>query len=104
MEPGFDGDNDDQQLPIEQNTGSHANKTPLDVVPDAHSLLDQGFNKQVGEDTNREEYLRQLVELKAKRHAMDETDKETNTFNGYSSCLATEPRNYCMDQWTMDWR
>ncbi|KAK8654666.1 hypothetical protein V6N13_107273 [Hibiscus sabdariffa] len=89
MEPGFDGDNDDQQLPVEQNTGSQANETPLDVVPDAHSLPDQGFNKQVVEDMDREEYLRQLVELKAKRHAMDENDKETNTIDGYSSCLAT---------------
>ncbi|KAK8523173.1 hypothetical protein V6N13_113126 [Hibiscus sabdariffa] len=89
MEPGFDGVNDEQQLPVEQNTGSQANETPLDFVPDAHSLPDQGFNKQVVEDTNREEYLRQLVELKAKRHAMDETDKEMNTIDGYSSCLAT---------------
>ncbi|KAE8712564.1 Cyclin-dependent kinase F-1 [Hibiscus syriacus] len=90
MEPGFDGDDDNHQLPVEQNTGYQENVTPpLDVVADAHSLPDQGFNKQVVEDTNREEYLRQLVELKAKRHAVDETDKETNINDGYSSCLAT---------------
>ncbi|KAK8477873.1 hypothetical protein V6N13_051499 [Hibiscus sabdariffa] len=91
MEPGFDGVNDNQQqLPVEQHTGYQENVTPpLDVVPNAHSLPDQGFNKQVAEDTNREEYLRHLVELKAKRHAVDEIDKETNTNDEYSSCLAT---------------
>ncbi|XP_039032645.1 cyclin-dependent kinase F-1-like [Hibiscus syriacus] len=90
MELGFDGDNDSQQLSVEQNTTYQENVTPpLDVVADAHSLPDQGFNKQVVEDTNREEYLRQLVELKAKRYVMDETDKETITNDGYSSCLAT---------------
>ncbi|KAE8687529.1 Cyclin-dependent kinase F-1 [Hibiscus syriacus] len=90
MEPGFDGVNNNQQLVVEQNTRYQENVTPpLDVVPDAHSLPDQGLNKQVVEDTNREEYLRQFVELKAKRHDMDETNKETNTNDGYSSCLAT---------------
>ncbi|GMI79773.1 CYCLIN-DEPENDENT KINASE F;1, CDK-activating kinase 1AT [Hibiscus trionum] len=47
MEPGFDGDNDNQQLPVEQNTGYQENVTPpLDVVPDAHSLPDQDIKNQ----------------------------------------------------------
>lgn len=89
MESGFDGDNN-QQVPVEQNIGYQEYvPPPLVAVPDAHSLPNQGCNNQAEEVTNREEYLRQLVELKAKRHAMDEADKETNTNDGYSSCLAT---------------
>ncbi|XVE70440.1 hypothetical protein DITRI_Ditri10aG0072900 [Diplodiscus trichospermus] len=89
MGPGFVADNDNQQ-PFEQNTGYQENiSPPLDSVPEAHSSPNQGFNNQAEEDTSKEEYLRQLVELKAKRHAADETDKETNINDGDTSCLAT---------------
>ncbi|GMI74601.1 CYCLIN-DEPENDENT KINASE F;1, CDK-activating kinase 1AT [Hibiscus trionum] len=47
MEPGFDGDNDNQQRPVEQNTIYQENVTPpLDVVPDAHSFPDQNIKNR----------------------------------------------------------
>ncbi|OMO58176.1 hypothetical protein COLO4_34820 [Corchorus olitorius] len=84
MEPGFVADNVNEQ-PYEQNAGHQENiSPPSDAVPEADSLPDQ-----VEEDVTREEYLRQLVELKAKRHSMDETDKDTNINDGDTSCFAT---------------
>ncbi|XP_021276450.1 cyclin-dependent kinase F-1 [Herrania umbratica] len=89
MEPGFVADNDNQQS-YEQNTGYQENiSPPLDSVPGTDSLQNPGYNNLVEEDMSREEYFRQFVELKAKRHAMDETDKETNINDGNTSCLAT---------------
>ncbi|XVF34861.1 hypothetical protein REPUB_Repub18cG0095000 [Reevesia pubescens] len=90
MEPGFVADNDNQQPTFEQNTGYQENiSPPLDSVPEAHSSLNRQFNNQEEEDISKEEYFRQLVELKAKRHATDETDKETNINDGDTSCRAT---------------
>ncbi|XWS69907.1 hypothetical protein CRYUN_Cryun03dG0003800 [Craigia yunnanensis] len=89
MEPGFVADNDNQQ-PFEQNAGYQENiSPPLDSVPEAHSSPNRGYNNQVEEDISKEEYFRQLVELKAKQHAADETDKETNINDGDTSCRAT---------------
>ncbi|XVF49162.1 hypothetical protein PTKIN_Ptkin03bG0246500 [Pterospermum kingtungense] len=90
MEPGFVDENDNQQQPFDQNNEYQENITPpLDSVPEAHSSPSRVFNNQVEEDIRNEEYLRQLVELKAKRHSADETDKETSINDGDTSCLAT---------------
>lgn len=69
--------------------GYPENITPsLDAAHEAHSLPNRGYNKQVEEDMNKE-VLRQLVELKAKQHTLDETDKESNINDGGTSCFVT---------------
>ncbi|XVF88568.1 hypothetical protein PTKIN_Ptkin19aG0061100 [Pterospermum kingtungense] len=89
VQPGSVADSDNEQ-PFEQNTGYQENiSPPSDSIPEADSSPNRGYNNHVEEDASKEEYFRRLVELKAKRHAADETEKDTNIDDGDASCVAT---------------
>ncbi|MBA0594027.1 hypothetical protein Gorai_010949 [Gossypium raimondii] len=90
MEPGFVADNDNQQW-LGQYTGYPENISPsLDAAQEADDLPNQGYNKRVEEDMNKEEVFRQLVKLKAKQHAVDETDKASNINDPFKSSYSYE--------------
>ncbi|MBA0744789.1 hypothetical protein Gogos_007399 [Gossypium gossypioides] len=90
MEPGFVADNDNQQW-LGRYTGYPENISPsLDAAQEAGDLPNRGYNKRVEEDMNKEEVFRQLVKLKAKQHAVDETDKASNINDPFKSSYSYE--------------
>ncbi|KAH1067668.1 hypothetical protein J1N35_032655 [Gossypium stocksii] len=90
MEPGFVADNDNQQW-FGQYRGYPENIFPsLDAAQEADDLPNRGYNKRVEEDMNKEEVFRRLVELKAKQHAVDETDKASNINDPFKSSYSYE--------------
>ncbi|MBA0835663.1 hypothetical protein Goarm_007931 [Gossypium armourianum] len=90
MEPGFVADNDNQQW-LGQYTGYPENISPsLDAAQEADDLPNRGYNKRVEEDMNKEVVFRQLVKLKAKQHAVDETDKASNINDPFKSSYSYE--------------
>ncbi|MBA0564491.1 hypothetical protein Golob_009430 [Gossypium lobatum] len=90
MEPGFVADNDNQQW-LGQYTGYPENISPsLDAAQEADDLPNRGYNKLVEEDMKKEEVFRQLVKLKAKQHAVDETDKASNINDPFKSSYSYE--------------
>ncbi|MBA0773998.1 hypothetical protein Gotri_009239 [Gossypium trilobum] len=90
MEPGFVADNDNQQW-LGQYTGYPENISPsLDAAQEADGLPNRGYNKRVEEDMNKEEVFRRLVKLKAKQHAVDETDKASNINDPFKSSYSYE--------------
>ncbi|MBA0806753.1 hypothetical protein Gohar_022608 [Gossypium harknessii] len=90
MEPGFVADNDNQQW-LGQYTGYPENISPsLDAAQEADDLPNRGYNKRVEEDMNKEVVFRQSVKLKAKQHAVDETDKASNINDPFKSSYSYE--------------
>lgn len=61
---------------------------PPESFPDTHNSCLEAYEIQEQGTISKEEYFRQLDEVKAKK-AVDETDKETNFYDGNASCLAT---------------
>lgn len=84
LEPGYVGAKHPQ--PYEENTLDQENTfQPPEVFPERQ----EGYESQdQSSSVSKEEYLRQLDELKAK-NSIDETDKDTNVHDGDISCLAT---------------
>ncbi|MBA0690313.1 hypothetical protein Goari_007998, partial [Gossypium aridum] len=74
-----------------QYTGYPENISPsLDAAQEADDLPNRGYNKRVEEDMKKEEVFRQLVKLKAKQHAVDETDKASNINDPFKSSYSYE--------------
>ncbi|CAN8326379.1 unnamed protein product [Cochlearia groenlandica] len=59
------------------------NTEPPEVIPDYEN------SSQQQEEMSKDEYFRQVDELKAKQAARDGADKDSNAYDGGTSCLAT---------------
>ncbi|TYJ32323.1 hypothetical protein E1A91_A05G027000v1 [Gossypium mustelinum] len=121
MEPGFTW-----KTWFRQYTGYPENISPsLDAAQEADDLPNRGYNKRVEEDMNKEEVFGQLVELKAKQHAVDGLTKhqilmilsrvltrmklkkgmtEKVLSHLVLALAGLEPLNYSMDRRVMAWR
>ncbi|KAA8534953.1 hypothetical protein F0562_029956 [Nyssa sinensis] len=86
LEPGFVAGDDDPQ-PHERTTSTQAIifQAP-EVSPETDNACQEAHRKQGA--VGKEEYSRELDELRAK-DSLDETDKESNIYDGDTSCLAT---------------
>ncbi|XP_010540963.1 PREDICTED: cyclin-dependent kinase F-1 [Tarenaya hassleriana] len=87
MDPGFVPSEENQQ--VEDKDGGTITGPP-EVIPECETSSQKGCDdghKQ--EPVSKDEYFRQIEELKAKRVVEDDTDKESNLHDGDTSCLAT---------------
>ncbi|XP_009129100.1 cyclin-dependent kinase F-1 [Brassica rapa] len=66
-----------------------ASREPPEVIPDYVNSSQKGSEGQEQEVLSRDEYFRQVEELKAKQVVRDDTDKDSNVPDGDASCLAT---------------
>ncbi|KAG2240086.1 hypothetical protein Bca52824_091088 [Brassica carinata] len=67
----------------DENREGEASREPPEVIPDYENSSQQ---QQV---LSKDEYFQQVEELKAKQVARDDTDKDSNVYDGDASCLAT---------------
>ncbi|GLT48561.1 hypothetical protein SLA2020_221790 [Shorea laevis] len=88
MGPEFVAGSDNQHH-YEESIEFQENVLPSsEVGPERDSSFQQGYDNLEQDVKCKEEYFRQLDELRAKRF-LDETDKDTNIRDGDTSCLAT---------------
>ncbi|XP_023537404.1 cyclin-dependent kinase F-1-like [Cucurbita pepo subsp. pepo] len=89
MEPEFDESNEISQ-PSEMNSSDQvpAISQPPAIFSGTESSVREGNRTEEQEPISREEYFRALDELKAK-NSETEFDKETCTYDGDTSCIAT---------------
>ncbi|KAG6723629.1 cyclin-dependent kinase F-1 [Carya illinoinensis] len=73
-----------EQNPVNPENTFH----PPEGFTETHNSCQEAYEIQEQGTISKEEYFRQLDEVKAKK-AVDETDKETNFYDGNASCLAT---------------
>ncbi|CAH8322450.1 unnamed protein product [Eruca vesicaria subsp. sativa] len=63
---------------------------PPEVIPDYVNSSQKGLDGEEHEVLSKEEYFRQVEELKAKQVVRDDNiDKDSNVYDGDASCLAT---------------
>lgn len=86
MEPGFVAADDNSQPFMLNLLDKENNILPSESFPDTDK---PGYAYQKQEAMEKEEYLRQLDELKAKHSSKDDIDGESNMHDGGTSCLAT---------------
>lgn len=88
MEPEYVESNEISQ-PCEMNSSDQVPASqPSTIFPGTESSVREGNRTEEQEPISKEEYFRVLDELKAKNSA-NEFDKETYTYDGDTSCLAT---------------
>ncbi|KAJ8442418.1 hypothetical protein Cgig2_018674 [Carnegiea gigantea] len=89
LEPGFVASVDDMQQ--EGRKPSVQNHPAMLQHPEVFPTVDNSTNiaRESQGIVNKEEFLRDLVEQKAKRAAMDDFDKDSNVPDGDTSCFAT---------------
>ena len=86
MEPDNLATDENQQEEREGETS----REPPEVIPDYVNSSQKGSEGQEQEVLSRDEYFRQVEELKAKQVVRDDTDKDSNVPDGDgASCLAT---------------
>lgn len=89
MEPGFDDTEENPPPPYEQDaSSSESSLQHPETFPQSDNLNQTGYENQEEGNVSHEEYFRVLDELKTKSSTYD-TDKDTNIYDGNTSCLAT---------------
>ncbi|XP_010438365.1 PREDICTED: cyclin-dependent kinase F-1 [Camelina sativa] len=85
MEPDIVASDDNK---LEDKDGETSIEPP-EVIPDYENSPRQGSDGKELEAMSKDEYFRQVEELKAKQVVRDDTDKDSNVHDGDTSCLAT---------------
>uniref|UniRef100_A0A1J3DD02 cyclin-dependent kinase n=1 Tax=Noccaea caerulescens TaxID=107243 RepID=A0A1J3DD02_NOCCA len=87
MEPDIVASDEKQQAHKPEDKDGETSTEPPEVIPDYENSSQQDGQEQ--ETMSKDEYFRQLEELKAKQVVRDDTDKDSNVHDGDTSCLAT---------------
>lgn len=88
MEPGYDESNEISQTREMNSSDQVPASQPSAIFPGTLSSNREGNKTEEQEPISKEEYFRVLDEMKAK-DSPNEFDKETCTYDGDTSCLAT---------------
>lgn len=89
MEPDIVASDENQQAYKLEGKDGETSTEPPEVIPDYENSPRQGSDGQEQELMSKDEYFRQVEELKAKQVVRDDTDKDSNVHDGDTSCLAT---------------
>lgn len=91
LEPGFVASAEDLQSQHDERDASAQGHPSTFQQPEVimNDLSEQACANQEQGNPSREDFFRNLVMLKAKAAATDDTDKDSNTLDGDNSCLAT---------------
>ncbi|KAG7541083.1 Protein kinase domain [Arabidopsis thaliana x Arabidopsis arenosa] len=89
MEPDIVASDENQQVYKLEDKDGESSTEPPEVIPDYENSPRQGSDGQERVAMSKDEYFRQVEELKAKQVVRDDTDKDSNVHDGDISCLAT---------------